>query len=71
MSETKTVDLEFNELAKMVASKKEVTVILQNGYQIRCVIEDYDSNVILVRSGQKANMVYRQVISTIVLNEGK
>lgn len=68
MEETKTVDLEFNELAKLVAKKKKVTLFTKNGFQIRGVIEDYDNNVILVKTENDFCMVYRTALSTIALS---
>ncbi|WNX84401.1 RNA chaperone Hfq [Agathobaculum sp. NTUH-O15-33] len=43
-----------------------VTIYLTNGFQIRGVITGYDNNVIIVKSNETQEMIYKHAISTIV-----
>lgn len=67
MDEMKSVDLEFDQLEKLVKSKKQVVIFFCNGYQLRAVIHEYDANVMIVTVNDKRMMVYRQNISSITL----
>lgn len=67
MNEQNTTDLEFEQLEKLVKSKKTVKIYLRNGYQMNAVIEKFDSNVIIVTANNKRMMLYRQNLSSIDL----
>ena len=44
----------------------EVTVILQNGYQMKGKVKDFDKYVVKVESGGKTHLIYKHAISTFV-----
>lgn len=44
----------------------EVTVILQNGYQMKGKVKEFDKHVIKVESGGKTHLIYKHAISTFV-----
>ncbi|HIV81493.1 MAG TPA: RNA chaperone Hfq, partial [Candidatus Salinicoccus merdavium] len=44
----------------------EVTVILQNGYQMKGKVKEFDKYVIKVESGGKTHLIYKHAISTFV-----
>lgn len=44
----------------------EVTVILQNGYQMKGKVKEFDKYVIKVESGGKIHLIYKHAISTFV-----
>ncbi|WNX85217.1 RNA chaperone Hfq [Agathobaculum sp. NTUH-O15-33] len=43
-----------------------VTIFLTNGFQIKCTVTGFDSNVIMVLAGGAQEMIYKHAISTIV-----
>ncbi|WP_462420548.1 RNA chaperone Hfq [Salinicoccus sp. Marseille-QA3877] len=45
---------------------EEVTVILQNGYQMKGKVKKFDKYVIKVESGGKTHLIYKHAISTFV-----
>lgn len=45
---------------------EEVTVILQNGYQMKGKVKEFDKYVIKVESGGKTHLIYKHAISTFV-----
>lgn len=45
---------------------KEVTVILQNGYQMKGKVKEFDKYVVKVESGGKTHLIYKHAISTFV-----
>lgn len=45
---------------------EEVTVILQNGYQMKGKVKEFDKYVIKVESGVKTHLIYKHAISTFV-----
>lgn len=67
MSEQKQKDLEFEQLGKLVKSKKTVIIFTRNGYQLKGTIQDYDSNVIIGNMSGERQMIYRDNISSILL----
>ena len=67
MSEEKKVDLEFEQLERLLKSKKSTVIYLCNGYQMAGTIENYDSNVIIVRTEKGRKMVYRHNVSSFNL----
>lgn len=44
----------------------EVTVILQNGYQMKGKVKEFDKYVVKVESGGKTHLIYKHAISTFV-----
>ena len=60
-------DLEAAILEDAAKKKKPVRLITINGYQMNAVIDDFDGNVILCRIAGRKHMVYRNALSTIVL----
>lgn len=65
MSEHK--DLEFEQLDKLVKTKKTVTIFTRNGYRLTGTVQDYDSNVIIANVNSERQMIYRDNISSILL----
>lgn len=60
--------LEPRELDKVVESGEMVRVIFNNGYQIDAVIEAHDADVMLLQVKGKKWLVYKQNVSTVILN---
>lgn len=70
MEEMETMPgLEDVYLSELVRKGKPVKIILRNGYQMICVIEDFDNNVLVVKNREERWLVYRQNLSTIVLEQ--
>lgn len=67
MDDQKTIDLEFMHLESLVKSQKTVTIFTCNGYQMKAVINDFDSNVIIATVNGQRQMVYRHNVSGITL----
>lgn len=60
--------LEAAELDKVVESGETVRVIFNNGFQTEAVIEAIDADVMLLRVKGKNWLVYKQNVSTVILN---
>ncbi len=61
-----SVNLQDEFLNEIKDADLEVTVILQNGYQMKGIIKDFDKYVIKVESGGKSHLIYKHAISTFV-----
>lgn len=46
--------------------QQELTVFLTNGFQMKGIVLDYDKYVILLKVGDKQNLIYKHAISTFV-----
>ncbi|KAA1040342.1 RNA chaperone Hfq [Macrococcus equipercicus] len=44
----------------------ELTVFLLNGFQMKGTVLDFDKYVILIKVGDKQNLIYKHAISTFV-----
>lgn len=44
----------------------ELTVFLLNGFQMKGIVLDFDKYVILIKIGDKQNLIYKHAISTFV-----
>ncbi len=44
----------------------ELTVFLLNGFQMKGIVLDFDKYVILIKVGDKQNLIYKHAISTFV-----
>lgn len=62
-------NLEQAKLAELRSSRKTVDIFLRNGYQIHGVIKDFDDEVIIVSARNRKWMLYRHMLSGIVLEE--
>lgn len=60
------VNLQDEFLNEIKEADLEVTVILQNGYQMKGKVKDFDKYVIKVESGGKSHLIYKHAISTFV-----
>lgn len=61
-------ELEAKALTEAIEKEALVRIFLANGYQVQAEIIDFDRNVIVCKVNGKTWMIYRQVISTIVLD---
>ena len=64
MQKTQTLQDRF--LIQCRSERMPVTVFMVNGFQMRGVIVDYDSFVILLDAEGKQEMVYKHAVSTIM-----
>ena len=64
MQKTQTLQDRF--LIQCRRERMPVTVFMVNGFQMRGVIVDYDSFVILLDAESKQEMVYKHAVSTIM-----
>ncbi|MCU7556479.1 RNA chaperone Hfq [Macrococcus capreoli] len=53
-------------LEKYKTSETELTVFLTNGFQMKGTVLDFDKYVILLKVGDKENLIYKHAISTFV-----
>ena len=60
--------LEAAELDKVVESGETVRVIFNNGFQTEAVIEAIDADVMILQVKGKKWLVYKQNVSTVILN---
>lgn len=60
--------LEELALSAVVESGEPVMIFLINGYQAKGEILDFDDGCILAKVNGKKWLIYRQAVSTIVLN---
>lgn len=65
----KNLKIEQEKLEALRSSRKTVDIFLRNGYQIHGVIKDFDDEVIIVNSRNRKWMLYRHMLSGIVLEE--
>lgn len=66
MGDNMAMSLECSILSNMKMNKIPVTVIIINGFQIKGVIIGDDTNIIVVESDGKKNIIYKNNISTII-----
>lgn len=60
--------LEIKSLNKAIEEEATIRLIFTNGYQTDAVILDYDFDVIIARVNGKRQLIYRNALSTIVLD---
>ena len=67
MTETTSLSLNLQDLflTQVCEEKIPVVIYLMNGFQIRGLIQEFDSFTILVVSEQKQQLVYKHAVSTI------
>lgn len=58
-------------LEELRKNKTVTSLYITNGFQIHGVVEDYDEEVIIIRTDNKRQMVFRHAISTITLPDKK
>lgn len=64
MTQNKNIqDFYLNELRK---SKTLVTVFLTNGFQLKGIVQSFDSYTVLLESDKKQQLIYKHAISTFV-----
>ncbi|UOB21459.1 RNA chaperone Hfq [Macrococcus armenti] len=63
---TNTANLQDAFLDNYKENQQELTVFLTNGFQMKGTILDYDKYVILLKVGDKQNLIYKHAISTFV-----
>ena len=63
---TKATNFEEAILNECCLEKVLVTLFLMNGFQLRGVIENHDSSVVVLVSDGKQMMIYKHAISTLV-----
>ena len=61
--------LEREMLEGLCKSRKEVRIFLQNGFQLKGVIKNFDDEVILINAMGKRQMVYKHMVSSIDLED--
>ncbi|MED1304773.1 RNA chaperone Hfq [[Bacillus thuringiensis] serovar konkukian] len=52
---------------QVIESKKEVTIILLNGFRVPGQIIAVDKFTILIKNNDKQQLIYKQAISTVVV----
>ena len=50
--------------------RRQVTVVIVNGYQLKGLIVGHDQYIILLDSGGKTKLVYKSAVSTVIPGEG-
>ena len=63
---TNTENLQDVMLEELCAQRTPATFFLVNGYQLRGVVEGFDSSVVVFNSFGEQQMIYKHAISTIV-----
>lgn len=63
---TNTANLQDAFLDNYKDNQQELTVFLTNGFQMKGTVLDYDKYVILLKVGDKQNLIYKHAISTFV-----
>ena len=63
---TNTANLQDAFLDNCKENQQELTVFLTNGFQMKGTVLDYDKYVILLKVGDKQNLIYKHAISTFV-----
>lgn len=63
---TNTANLQDAFLDNYKDNQQEITVFLTNGFQMKGTVMDYDKYVILLKVGDKQNLIYKHAISTFV-----
>ncbi|UBH23339.1 RNA chaperone Hfq [Macrococcus armenti] len=63
---TNTANLQDTFLDNYKENQQEITVFLTNGFQMKGTVLDYDKYVILLKVGDKQNLIYKHAISTFV-----
>ncbi|UBH14099.1 RNA chaperone Hfq [Macrococcus armenti] len=63
---TNTANLQDAFLDNYKENQQEITVFLTNGFQMKGTVLDYDKYVILLKVGDKQNLIYKHAISTFV-----
>ncbi|UBH09607.1 RNA chaperone Hfq [Macrococcus armenti] len=63
---TNKVNLQDAFLDNYKENQQELTVFLTNGFQMKGTVLDYDKYVILLKVGDKQNLIYKHAISTFV-----
>ena len=63
---TNTANLQDAFLDNYKENQQELTVFLTNGFQMKGTVLDYDKYVILLKVGDKQNLIYKHAISTFV-----
>ena len=53
-------------LTQLRRERRQVTVFLMNGFQIRCTVTGFDPFVVTVCAEGKQEMIYKHAISTII-----
>ena len=64
MNNVETVQVQV--LKECIRGRIPVTVYLMNGFQIRGLVTAFDSNVVIVQTDEKQQMIYKHAFSTIV-----
>ena len=52
-------------LKDLVREKREITVYLMNGFQIKGVLKAYDNSILLVSNRLKEQLIFKHAVSTI------
>ncbi|TDM11843.1 RNA chaperone Hfq [Macrococcus lamae] len=63
---TQSHNLQDEFLDKYKNEGTELTVFLLNGFQMKGNVLDFDKYVILIKVGDKQNLIYKHAISTFV-----
>ena len=61
-----TINLQDTVLSEVRRDKIPVTLFLMNGFQLRGIVNGYDSFVVVLVSEGKQQMIYKHAISTLV-----
>lgn len=62
---TETMNLQDAILMEVRREKVPVTMFLMNGFQLRGTVTGFDSNVVVLVSDGKQQMIYKHAISTL------
>ena len=62
---TETMNLQDAILMEVRREKVPVTMVLMNGFQLRGTVTGFDSNVVVLVSDGKQQMIYKHAISTL------
>ena len=55
-------------LENFKSEKTEVTIFFLNGFQMKCVVENYDKYVVSLNSHGKQHLIYKHAISTFTVD---
>lgn len=56
-------------LGQFKADQTKVVVFLVNGFQMKCIIEDYDKYLVCLLSQGKQHLIYKHAISTFTIDD--
>lgn len=60
------INIQEERFKKLIEEKKEITIILMNGFRISGQILAADKFTILISSNEKQQLIYKQAISTVI-----